>query len=97
MNWTDLKRTDTKPDNILVNYNGEGGVVRIKDVELSDSGDTCRIDPKEHMNPGVFGEPIGAAIFRSPEALLSLRWGAPTDIWSFGTTVSITPLGDLVA
>lgn len=97
MNLTDLKRTDIKPDNILINYDGEGGVIRIKDVELSDFGDTCRIDPREHMKPGEFGEPIGAHIFRSPEALLSLRWGAPTDIWSFGTTVSITSLGGSAA
>lgn len=38
-------------------------------------------DPKEH------GHVIGAAIFRSPEAMLNLRWGTPTDIWSFGATV----------
>jgi casein kinase II subunit alpha len=30
---------------------------------------------------------IGAAIFRSPEALLGLKWSTPTYIWSFGTTV----------
>jgi hypothetical protein len=32
---------------------------------------------------------MGAAIFRSPEAMLNLRWGPSTDIWSFGATVSI--------
>lgn len=30
---------------------------------------------------------ISAAIFRSPEAQLNLRWGPPTDIWSLGATV----------
>ncbi len=34
------------------------------------------------------GHIIGAAIFRSPEAMLNLRWKASTDIWSFGATVS---------
>jgi casein kinase II subunit alpha len=81
-----------KPDNILVNYTTDGGVLRIKDVELSDFGDTRQMNPKEHMRPGAFGQPIGAAIFRSPEALLSMKWGAPTDIWSFGTTVRILSL-----
>ena len=27
-------------------------------------------------------------MFRSPEAMLNLRWRTPTDIWSFGATVS---------
>lgn len=28
--------------------------------------------------------------FRSPEASLQLRWGAVTDVWSFGATVSFS-------
>lgn len=32
---------------------------------------------------------IGATIFRSPEAMLNLIWGPPTDIWSLGATASI--------
>jgi casein kinase II subunit alpha len=36
------------------------------------------------------GPHIGAAIFRSPEAMMQLRWGQSTDIWSFGTTVGDT-------
>lgn len=88
----DLAHTDVKPDNILINYTTDGGALRIKDVELSDFGDTCQIDPDEHMKPGSFGSAIGAPIFRIPEVLLNLRWGAPTDIWSFGTTVSLSHL-----
>jgi casein kinase II subunit alpha len=34
---------------------------------------------------------ISAAIFRSPETQLNLRWGPPTDIWSLGATVSSWP------
>jgi len=40
------------------------------------------------------GYTVGAPIWRSPELLLGLPWGTPTDIWSFGTLVSpqlITP------
>lgn len=29
----------------------------------------------------------GATIYRAPEALLSLAWSKPVDIWSFGVTV----------
>lgn len=39
-------------------------------------------------SPFEEGHVIGAAMFRSPEAMLNLRWRAPTDIWSFGATVS---------
>lgn len=74
---------DIKPNNILVNY-GRGSA-RFSEVQLGDCGDTCTIDP--NADP-LEGHVIGAAIFRSPEAMLNLRWKTPTDIWSFGATVS---------
>lgn len=74
---------DVKPNNILVNYGRDSA--RFDDVQLGDCGDTCMIDP--NADP-LEGHVIGAAIFRSPEAMLNLRWKAPTDIWSFGATVS---------
>lgn len=46
------------------------------------------MNARDHLKPGQSGHVIGAHMFRSPEAMLSLRWGTPTDIWSFGTTVS---------
>lgn len=75
---------DIKPNNILANYGDDGGN-RFSEVELGDCEDIYRVDP----NADVFeeGHIIGAAIFRSPEANLQLRWGTPTDIWSFGATV----------
>ncbi|KAL9121403.1 MAG: hypothetical protein Q9187_002042 [Circinaria calcarea] len=75
--------TDVKPDNILVNYGTEPN--RFSEVELGDCGDTFRVDP--NGDPNEDGHIIGAAIFRSPEAMLNLRWGTPTDIWSFGATL----------
>ena len=48
-------------------------------------GDAYRVNPK--ANPLAEGHVIRAAIFWSPEAMLNLRWGPPTDIWSLGTTV----------
>ena len=74
---------DIKPDNLLVNYGC--GSARFSEVQLGDCGDTCMVDP----NADPFeGHVIGAAIFRSPEAMLNLRWKAPTDIWSFGAMAS---------
>jgi len=77
---------DIKPNNILVNYSS--GHLRFDDVQLADFGDVSRIDPKDYLQVGLDGPLIGAAIFRSPEAMLQLRWGQSTDIWSFGATVS---------
>lgn len=74
---------DIKPDNILVNYGLDSA--RFCEVQLGDCGDACIVDP----NADPFqGHVIGAAIFRSPEAMHNLRWKAPTDIWSFGATAS---------
>lgn len=76
---------DVKPDNILVNYGS--GRSRFTEVELSDYGDSCLVDPADHLKLGESGHIIGAHMFRSPEVMLNLKWGTPTDIWSFGTTV----------
>ena len=76
---------DIKPDNILVNYSHD--LARFSEVLVGDCGDTCMIEPD--ADP-LEGHVIGAAIFRSPEAMLNLGWRAPTDIWSFGTMVSST-------
>ncbi len=73
---------DVKPNNILVNHGRDPA--RFSEVQLGDCGDTCMVDP--NADP-LQGHVIGAAIFRSPEAMLNLRWGTPTDIWSFGAMV----------
>lgn len=86
--WLTHILTDIKPDNILVNYGT--GSSRFADVQLADFGDVTRIDPKNYLKVGMDGPHMGAAIFRSPEAMMQLRWGQSTDIWSFGTTVGVT-------
>ena len=80
------KILDVKPDNILLNEGSRSS--RFTEVELADCGDATWVDPKNHLKLSVDGPHMGAAIFRSPEAMIELRWGTPTDIWSFGTTVS---------
>jgi len=74
---------DFKPDNVLINYGNDA--TRFSRVALGDCGDVYRFNP----NAGSLEEShvISAAIFRSPEAQLNLRWGPPTDIWSLGATV----------
>lgn len=98
---------DIKPNNILLNFDTSGmRVVEAKLADcgklkqfrafiilsrrLQDPiGDACNVDLKNepHNTPHA----IGAAIFRSPEALLGLNWSTPTDIWSFGATASHSP------
>ena len=75
--------TDIKPYNILVDYGINGS--RFSKVQLADCGDSIRA-----KDVGDFTKhKIGADFFRSPEALLMQRWDTPTDIWSFGATVSL--------
>ena len=74
--------TDVKPDNILINHNN---TTRFSRVALGDCGDVYRYN--KDADPLEKGHVISAAIFRSPEAQLNLRWGPPTDIWSLGATV----------
>lgn len=81
--------SDIKPDNILVNYGK--GLLRFSTVQLGDCGHSCRDTPIEstdsHQRPRN-RHTIGAALYRSPEAMLNLPWDTSTDIWSFGVTVS---------
>jgi casein kinase II subunit alpha len=77
---------DIKPDNIFVNYGT--GLSRFSDVRLGDFCDDLRIDPEEYLRIGLDGPHMGTTIFRSPEAMLQLRWGQSTDICSYGATVS---------
>ena len=79
--------TDVKPDNVLINYGSE--TTRFSRVTLGDCGDVYRFNP--NADPLEESHVISAAIFRSPEAQLNLRWGPPTDIWSLGATVRSSP------
>ncbi|SMQ48368.1 unnamed protein product [Zymoseptoria tritici ST99CH_3D7] len=78
-----IAHTDIKPDNILLNFDSEGS--RVVEAKLGDCGDAW--DGGFDSNPQGTRYAIGAAIFRSPEALFGLKWSTPTDIWSFGATL----------
>ena len=54
-------------------------------VQLADFGSTSHMDSKYTKQ----GAPIGAPIWKSPEALFKQPWDTATDVWSFGTLISI--------
>ncbi|KKZ60399.1 hypothetical protein EMCG_00685 [[Emmonsia] crescens] len=89
----DYVHTDIKMDNVLVNYalsSRSESEQRFTDVQLADLESTVNITSrfcKDH-------DEIGTPIWRSPEAQLGLKWGPPTDIWSFGTMVISMIWGD---
>ncbi|KAI0164014.1 kinase-like protein [Xylariaceae sp. FL1272] len=76
-----LVHTDIKMDNIFLSYGADG--TRFSSVQLGDCGGVVPDDSDFAKD----GAPIGTAISRSPEAMLQLHWGTPTDIWSFGNVV----------
>ncbi|KAF2225503.1 kinase-like domain-containing protein [Elsinoe ampelina] len=80
--------TDVKPSNILVDLDPDSD--RITNVQLADLESTVPQDSKY----AIEGDPIGTSMFRSPEAALQMRWGQPTDVWSFGTTMISLIYGD---
>ncbi|KAI1771872.1 serine/threonine protein kinase [Hypoxylon cercidicola] len=76
-----MVHTDVKLDNIVVNY-GQGDH-RFSDIQLGDCGGVVSQDSQFARD----GHIIGAAFTRSPEAMLQLPWGTPTDVWSFGNAI----------
>ena len=76
--------SDLKPSNILINRPMEPIQAHITDAQLSDLEDAV---PEDHSAPRS-GKTVGTLPFVSPENLLKMPWSTPTDIWSFGATVS---------
>ncbi|KAI1268129.1 kinase-like protein [Xylariaceae sp. FL1019] len=76
-----LVHTDVKLDNIFASYGADGN--RFSSVQLGDCGGVVPDD----SNLAKEGALIGAHTSRSPEAMLELPWGTPTDIWSFGNII----------
>ena len=68
--------TDIKLDNVLINYGND--ITRFSRVALEDCDDVYRFN----LNVGSLerSHMINAAIYRSPETQLNLRWGSSIDI-----------------
>lgn len=77
-----LVHTDVKLDNVFVNH-GSTGDERFTRIQLGDFGGVVPQDSDFARD----GHLIGAGISRSPEAMLQMHWGTPTDVWSFGNAV----------
>ncbi|PYH87919.1 kinase-like protein, partial [Aspergillus ellipticus CBS 707.79] len=85
--------TDINPANILVNYKRNHHLLenpnpkrlrdpmRCTDVRLCGFGAAVH---KKFSADALLNPQIGSPIYRSPEALLRLKWDTATDIWSFG-------------
>ncbi|KAH7551805.1 hypothetical protein BM1_09439 [Bipolaris maydis] len=69
---------DIKLDNVFVNY-GQNEQ-RLSEIQLGDCGGAVSQDSKFVKE----SYPIGGDFMRSPETMLGLSWGTPTDVWSFG-------------
>lgn len=79
--------TDVKPRNILVDYgqHEKGESDRFSEVQLTDFGDAFPTTAVQDLS--IKQSSIGAPLWRSPEAIMGMRWGTPTDIWSYGATL----------
>lgn len=82
-----LTYAGVRPTNALVSYRPSDD--EIVDVQLADLDSTVHED-SEHAKDG---QHMVTPMFRSPEAILQMRWGRPTDIWSFGAMVSHSSFG----
>ncbi|KAK2048449.1 hypothetical protein LZ31DRAFT_605347, partial [Colletotrichum somersetense] len=74
--------TDLKLD---VFFNPGQNEQRFSEIQLGDCGGGVVSQDSSFAKEGHL---IGAAFTRSPEAMLQLSWGTPTDVWSFGNAAS---------
>ncbi|KAJ6200175.1 hypothetical protein J3E72DRAFT_266006 [Bipolaris maydis] len=70
-----------KLDNVFVNY--VQNEQRLSEIQLGDCGGAVSQD-SEFVKESY---PIGGDFMRSPETMLGLSWGTPTDVWSFGNAL----------
>lgn len=61
------------------------GDIRFSDVQLGDLGGSYPSD-SEYAKGGT---PVSAPMWTSPEVIMETPWNTATDIWSFGTVVSL--------
>jgi serine/threonine protein kinase len=78
--------TDVKPDNILVNWTGDGqGNKSVTDVVLGDFDIAYQVKDNESIQTP---HAQGNAMWRCPEAQTGSRVSKASDVYSFGLVVS---------
>jgi serine/threonine protein kinase len=83
-----IVHTDIKPNNILVDWDDQGGEPAVNEVQIADMEDVVHL-PDGHYFAGV---QWGNWMWRSPEAHAAAAVNRTTDMFSFGLVVSGLPL-----
>lgn len=74
-----MQNIDIKLDNIVVDFDQDGKLSKIKIIDL---GDSVRIEP-------TTDHPFTNPICRAPEGLFGLPWTIKVDLWALGTLVCV--------
>lgn len=77
--------SDVKPDNVMVDFHGSGSGFFVEKAQLTDLENAAYL-PKGRCIKGMLP---GNDNWRSPEGYLRGELNKPTDIYSFGTMVSL--------
>lgn len=77
--------SDVKPDNVVVDLHGSGSELVVEKAQLTDIENAAYL-PKGRCIKGMLP---GNDNWRSPEGHLRGEINKPTDIFSFGTMVSL--------
>ncbi|KAI4624129.1 uncharacterized protein J4E87_005628 [Alternaria ethzedia] len=80
-----MVHTDIKPNNILLDWNDQGGGLEVKEVQIADMEDMVHL-PDNHY---ISGRQWGNWMWRSPEAHAAAAIQKPTDMFSFGLVKTI--------
>ncbi|OJJ87487.1 uncharacterized protein ASPGLDRAFT_64598 [Aspergillus glaucus CBS 516.65] len=75
----DIVHTDSKADNVFIDWRDHHGKIKLERVQLGDLEDAVHIPPESHM----IGKQAGNWMWRSPEAHANGPVNKPSDIFSF--------------
>jgi serine/threonine protein kinase len=82
-----IVHTDIKANNILIEWKDQGGEIAVEQVRVADIEDAAYV-PEDSI---IKGRQVGNWMWRSPEAHASAGVHTPSDMFSFGLVVSLSP------